>query len=131
MKKRPQNKNKTKLKGIEASKTAPVVKVAGQLGVHRSSVYRWRKNATALASDKKTGNKFYVRPSAHEALRVRYPVLEKRVIDYVTEMQKNRKLCVTTKCLILMMAKFAPEFVRACQYSALRSWTARFLIEID
>ncbi|KAG2866700.1 hypothetical protein PC113_g2593 [Phytophthora cactorum] len=77
MKKRP--KNKTKLKGAKASKSAPVVQA---------------------------GNKYYVRTSAHDALRVRYPVLEKQLLDYVAEMRKNRKLCVTTKCLILMMAKF-------------------------
>ncbi|KAG3135495.1 hypothetical protein PC128_g26052 [Phytophthora cactorum] len=71
MKKRPKNKNKTKLKGAEASKSAPVVQVATQLGVHRS-------------------------------------ILEKQLLDYVAEMRKNRKLCVTTKCLILMMAKFDP-----------------------
>ncbi|KAG2891496.1 hypothetical protein PC117_g24231 [Phytophthora cactorum] len=76
MKKRP--KNKTKLKGAEASKSAPVVQVATQLGVHRSSVYRWRKHAKALEANKKTGNKYYVRTSAHDALRVRYPVLEKQ-----------------------------------------------------
>ncbi|KAG2843234.1 hypothetical protein PC119_g881 [Phytophthora cactorum] len=67
MKKRP--KNKTKLKGAKASKSAPVVQA---------------------------GNKYYVRTSAHDALRVRYPVLEKQLLDYVAEMRKNRKLCVTT-----------------------------------
>ncbi|KAG3201690.1 hypothetical protein PC128_g3731 [Phytophthora cactorum] len=71
MKKRP--KNKTKLKGAEASKSAPVVQVVTQLGV-----YRWRKNAKALEANKKAGNKYYVRTSAHDALRVRYPVLEKQ-----------------------------------------------------
>ncbi|KAG2793313.1 hypothetical protein PC129_g22298 [Phytophthora cactorum] len=78
MKKRPKNKNKTKLKSAEASKSAPVVQVATQLGVHRSSVYRCRKQAKALEANKKAGNKYYVRTSAHDALRVRYPVLEKQ-----------------------------------------------------
>ncbi|KAG2808990.1 hypothetical protein PC118_g22596 [Phytophthora cactorum] len=96
MKKRLKNKNKTKLKGAEASKSAPVVQVATQLGVHRSSVYRWWKHAKALEANKKAGNKYYVRTSAHDALRVRYPVLEKQLLDYVAEMRKNRKLCVTT-----------------------------------
>ncbi|KAG3043192.1 hypothetical protein PC121_g22708 [Phytophthora cactorum] len=132
MKKRPKNKNKTKLKGAEASKSAPVVQVVTQLGVHRSSVYRssvyrWRKHAKALEANKKAGNKYYVRTSAHDALRVRYPVLEKQLLDYVAEMRKYRKLSVTTKCLILMLAKFDPAFVRAHQYTALRSWTGRFL----
>ncbi|KAG2821889.1 hypothetical protein PC113_g22407 [Phytophthora cactorum] len=127
MKKRPKNKNKTKLKGAEAYKSAPVVQVTTQLGVHRSSVYRWRKHAKALEANKKAGNKYYVRTSAHDALRVRYPVLEKQLLDYVAEIRKNRKLCVTTKCLILMMAKFDPAFVRARQYTALCSWTGRFL----
>ncbi|KAF1792018.1 hypothetical protein GQ600_18902 [Phytophthora cactorum] len=106
MKKRPKNKNKTKLKGAEAYKSAPVVQVTTQLGVHRSSVYRWRKHAKALEANKKAGNK---------------------LLDYVAEIRKNRKLCVTTKCLILMMAKFDPAFVRARQYTALCSWTGRFL----
>ncbi|KAG2887967.1 hypothetical protein PC117_g25040 [Phytophthora cactorum] len=66
MKKRPKNKNKTKLE------------VVTQLGVYRSSVYRWRKHAKALEANKKAGNKYYVRTSAHDALRVRYPVLEKQ-----------------------------------------------------
>ncbi|KAG2869387.1 hypothetical protein PC113_g130 [Phytophthora cactorum] len=69
MKKRPKNKNKTKLKGAEASKSAPVVQA---------------------------DNKYYERTSAHDALHVRYPVLEKPLLDYVAEMHKNRKLCVTT-----------------------------------
>ncbi|RAW21662.1 hypothetical protein PC110_g21896, partial [Phytophthora cactorum] len=56
MKKRLKNKNKTKLKGAEASKSAPVVQVATQLGVHRSSVYRWWKHAKALEANKKAGN---------------------------------------------------------------------------
>ncbi|KAG2819465.1 hypothetical protein PC112_g12183 [Phytophthora cactorum] len=51
---------------------------ATQLGVHRSSVYRWRKHAKALEANKKAGNKYYVRTSAPDALRVRYPVLEKQ-----------------------------------------------------
>ncbi|KAG3121648.1 hypothetical protein PI125_g63 [Phytophthora idaei] len=58
MKKRPKNKNKTKLKGAEASKSAPVVQVATQLGVHRLSVYRWRKHAKALEANEKAGNKY-------------------------------------------------------------------------
>ncbi|KAG3089291.1 hypothetical protein PC122_g7944 [Phytophthora cactorum] len=99
MKKRPKNKNKTKLKGAEASKSAPVVQVATQLGVHRSGVYRWRKHAKALEANKKAGNKYYVRTSAHDALRVRYPVPEKKLLDYVVEMRKNRKLCVTTNVM--------------------------------
>ncbi|KAJ8537322.1 hypothetical protein ON010_g13275 [Phytophthora cinnamomi] len=127
MKKRPKNNNKPKLRGAEASKTASVVNVAMRLGVHRSSVYRWRKHDAALAAGKKTGSKFYVRTSSHEAVRVRNPILEKRLLDYVAEMRKNRKLCVTTKCLILMMAKFDPDYVRVRKYAALRSWTVRFL----
>ncbi|ETI53853.1 hypothetical protein PPTG_22204 [Phytophthora nicotianae INRA-310] len=43
MKRRPKNKNKVKLKGVEASKANSVATVAVQMGVHRSSVYRWRK----------------------------------------------------------------------------------------
>ncbi|KAG3161180.1 hypothetical protein PC116_g501 [Phytophthora cactorum] len=80
MKKRPKNKNKTKLKGAEASKSAPVV-----------------QHAKALEANKKADNKYYERTSAHDALHVRYPVLEKPLLDYVAEMHKNRKLCVTTK----------------------------------
>ncbi|KAG3042612.1 hypothetical protein PC119_g115 [Phytophthora cactorum] len=79
MKKRPKNKNKTKLKGAEASKSAPVV-----------------QHAKALEANKKADNKYYERTSAHDALHVRYPVLEKPLLDYVAEMHKNRKLCVTT-----------------------------------
>ncbi|KAG2825104.1 hypothetical protein PC119_g10132 [Phytophthora cactorum] len=60
MKKWPKNKNKTKLKGAEASKSAPVAQVATQLGVHRSSVYRWQKHAKAMEANKKAGNKYCV-----------------------------------------------------------------------
>ncbi|ETI52038.1 hypothetical protein F441_04740 [Phytophthora nicotianae CJ01A1] len=46
------------------------------MGVHRSSVYRWRKQKTKLEDDKKNGSKFYVNPKEHEAQRVHYLNLE-------------------------------------------------------
>ncbi|KAG1698676.1 hypothetical protein DVH05_014633 [Phytophthora capsici] len=127
MKRRIKNKNKVKLKGVKAAKTTAVSTVAINLGVHRSAVYRWRKQESKLQADKKNGSKYYVSSKTHLPQRVRYPVLEERLLEYVSEMRKNRKLCVTTECLILMMAKFDPSFTRARNYVALRSWTARFL----
>ncbi|ETO84438.1 hypothetical protein F444_01661 [Phytophthora nicotianae P1976] len=73
MKRRPKNKNEVKLKGIEASKANSVAAVAVQMGVHRSSVYRSRKQNTKLEGDKKNGSKFYVNPKAYEAQRVLHP----------------------------------------------------------
>ncbi|KAG3102967.1 hypothetical protein PC122_g2052 [Phytophthora cactorum] len=93
MKKRP--KNKTKLKGAKASKSAPVV-----------------QHAKALEANKKAGNKYYVRTSAHDALRVRYPVLEKQLLDYVAEMRKNRKLCVTTNVMKSFKKKIQDLYVK-------------------
>ncbi|KUF82361.1 hypothetical protein AM587_10001226 [Phytophthora nicotianae] len=57
MKCRPKNQNKVKLK----------------MGVHRSSVYRSRKQKTKLEGDKNNGSKFYVNPKAYEAQRVLHP----------------------------------------------------------
>ncbi|OWZ18483.1 hypothetical protein PHMEG_0007420 [Phytophthora megakarya] len=125
MKRRPKNQIKKKLRALKATETTSVTTVDANNGVARSTVYRWKKAKTELEANKDNGNKFYVNSKAHKAQQVRYPILE--LLDYVSEMRKNRKLCVTTKCLILMMAKFDPNFVRVRQYTALRSWTARFL----
>ncbi|ETP16693.1 hypothetical protein F441_08762 [Phytophthora nicotianae CJ01A1] len=64
MKRCPKNKNKVKLKGVEVSKANSVATVVVQMGVHHSSVYRWRKQKTQLEGDKKNGSKFYVNSSA-------------------------------------------------------------------
>lgn len=111
---------------MTAAEAAPVSVVAANLSVHRSTVYRWKKRAVLLA-DKKIGGKCYVFSSAHQALRVRFPELEAKLLSYVEEICKNRKLCRTTKCLTLMIAKFDGDFAAARQYTALRSWTVRFL----
>ncbi|KAF4145942.1 DDE superfamily endonuclease, partial [Phytophthora infestans] len=91
--------------GVTAAEAAPVSVVAASLSVHRSTVYRWKKRA-ALLADKKIGGK---------------------LLSYVEEIRKNRKLCLTTKCLTLMIAKFDGDFAAARQYTALCSWTVRFL----
>ncbi|ETO84872.1 hypothetical protein F444_01273 [Phytophthora nicotianae P1976] len=69
MNRRPKKKNKVKLKGVEGSKANSVTTVAVQMGVHRSSIYRWRKQKPKLEGDKKNGSKFCVNPQAHEAQR--------------------------------------------------------------
>ncbi|ETN24927.1 hypothetical protein PPTG_20846 [Phytophthora nicotianae INRA-310] len=48
MNRRPKNKNKVKLKGVEGSKANSVTTVAVQMGVNRSSIYRWRKQKPKL-----------------------------------------------------------------------------------
>ncbi|KAG1706642.1 hypothetical protein DVH05_027494 [Phytophthora capsici] len=87
MKRRPKNRNKTKLKGVEASKSSPVVEVVKALAEHRSSIYRLHEAEAALAADKKVGNKFYVQMSTRDALKVRFPALEKRMLAMHLQIQ--------------------------------------------
>ncbi|ETK72686.1 hypothetical protein L915_20256 [Phytophthora nicotianae] len=69
------------------------------MGVHRSSVYRWRKQKTNLEGDKNNGSKFYVNPKAHEA-----------------QNENNRKLCVTTaerRVMLSFLVVKASDMVKA------------------
>ncbi|KAF4133871.1 DDE superfamily endonuclease, partial [Phytophthora infestans] len=102
---------------VTAAETAPVSAVAASLSVHRSTVYSG-KNVLPFLQTKILEAIATFFSSAHQALRY-YP--------YVEEIRNTRKLCLTTKCLTLMIAKFDGDFAAARQYTALHSWTVRFL----
>ncbi|POM67247.1 Hypothetical protein PHPALM_16793 [Phytophthora palmivora] len=69
--------------------------VAKALGVHRSSLYGWKKQERELKAAN-TPNKCYVGPSSRASLAIRHPALEKRLLDWIVDMRKDRSLCVST-----------------------------------
>ncbi|KAF4139278.1 DDE superfamily endonuclease [Phytophthora infestans] len=77
MTRRPKNKNKSKLRGLlRLGEASSVVALAAELGVHRTTMYRWMRQKNALASA--APNKYYASVPSRQNLYVKHPNLEQR-----------------------------------------------------
>ncbi|ETM00583.1 hypothetical protein L917_02706 [Phytophthora nicotianae] len=83
---------------------------AESLSVHQSSLYRWKKYRETLQDAAQTSlNKYYVDPSTRSSLTIRHPALDKRLLDWITDMRKNTSLCVSADGMLLMLSKYNSE----------------------
>ncbi|OWY92202.1 hypothetical protein PHMEG_00038886 [Phytophthora megakarya] len=104
MPRRPKNKNKIKYRRACAVECERAVDVASRLKVSRSTIYRWRKSQVQLCSASASAPNKYFAPSL------------------TPRKQYTRGLCVTTKCIVLMIGKFDAVFSAAKTNIALLSW---------
>ncbi|KAG3139666.1 hypothetical protein PI126_g16366 [Phytophthora idaei] len=58
---------------------------------------------------------------------VQHPQLEKRLLEWIVDMRKNRYLWVSTNCLLLMHSKFAPVLFASRSRGASLMFIRRFL----
>ncbi|KAF4139781.1 DDE superfamily endonuclease, partial [Phytophthora infestans] len=100
--------------------------VAAKVRVHRSTIYRWKKKQVLL-TNAKAPSKCYADTAAHSHTYVRHPELEKRLVDWIRDMRKNRYLCVTTECLLLMHSKFDSQLFESRSRAASLMYIRRFL----
>ncbi|KAF4129394.1 DDE superfamily endonuclease [Phytophthora infestans] len=126
MTRRPKNKNKSKLRGLlRLGEASSVVALAAELGVHRTTMYRWMRQKNALASA--APNKYYASVPSRQKLYVKHPNLEQRLLSWITEMRKNRSLCVSMQCLLLMHSRFDGELFTSRSRGANIEFLRRFL----
>ncbi|KAF4129391.1 DDE superfamily endonuclease, partial [Phytophthora infestans] len=120
------NKNKSKLRGLlRLGEASSVVALAAELGVHRTTMYRWMRQKNALASA--APNKYYASVPSRQNLYVKHPNLEQRLLSWITEMRKNRSLCVSMQCLLLMHSRFDGELFTSRSRGANIEFLRRFL----
>ncbi|KAF4138599.1 DDE superfamily endonuclease, partial [Phytophthora infestans] len=99
------NKNKSKLRGLlRLGEASSVVALAAELGVHRTTMYRWMRQKNALAS-----------------------AAPNKLLSWITEMRKNRSLCVSMQCLLLMHSRFDRELFASRSRGANIEFLRRFL----
>ncbi|KAE9145829.1 hypothetical protein PF005_g10101 [Phytophthora fragariae] len=97
----PKNKNKVKLKALDRG-TKTVIAASAAVGVHRSTWYRWKGQETVIKSAAEDAPaKSYTHRSTE--MYIGNPSLEKKFLDWIVEMRKNRYLCVSMECLLLML----------------------------
>ncbi|ETM46156.1 hypothetical protein L914_08918, partial [Phytophthora nicotianae] len=83
---------------IECLSAAESITATANFSVDRSTLYRWKKQRTNIE------NAAQQNPLVCYGVGIRHPVLEKRLFDWIVDMRKNRSLCVSTECLLLMLA---------------------------
>ncbi|KAG2816501.1 hypothetical protein PC111_g13116 [Phytophthora cactorum] len=124
----PKNSIKSKIKAVkivEAANTT-VVAVAAAVGVDRSTIHRWRKNVDRLTTAARP-NRQLVDPNVKAHTYVQQPQLEKRLLEWIVDMRKNRYLWVSTNCLLLMHSKFALVLFASRSRGASLMFIRRFL----
>ncbi|KAG6954275.1 hypothetical protein JG687_00011882, partial [Phytophthora cactorum] len=87
----PKNSIKSKIKAVkivEAANTT-VVAIAAAVGVDRSTIHRWRKNVDRLTTAARP-NRQLVDPNVKAHTYVQQPQLEKRLLEWIVDMRKNR-----------------------------------------
>ncbi|OWY98927.1 hypothetical protein PHMEG_00030172 [Phytophthora megakarya] len=116
------------MQGACAVEGERAVDVASRLKVGRSTIYCWRKSQAQLCSASASApNKYFAPSSSPRKQYVFFSELEVQLIKWITLMRKTRGLCVTTKCIVLMIGKFDAVFSAARTNVALLSWYTRFL----
>ncbi|KAE9327179.1 hypothetical protein PF008_g16467 [Phytophthora fragariae] len=123
----PKKTNKKKLQALkllEAASTTAVA-VAAAVGVDRSTLHRWKKDADRIAAS--SPSQCFADPRARAHVYVQQPELEQRLLEWIVNMRKNRYLCVSTNCLLLMHSKFAPALFASRSQAASLMFIRRFL----
>ncbi|KAK1937793.1 hypothetical protein P3T76_009530 [Phytophthora citrophthora] len=121
---RPKNKNKVKLKALDRGATT-VTAAAVAVDVHHSTWYRWECQESVITpAAQDAPNKYYT--SRSKSMYIRNPELEKKLLAWIVEMRKNRYLCVSMECLLLMMARYDPEHFKMRTRDGNISYLKRF-----
>ncbi|KAE9196096.1 hypothetical protein PF005_g17011 [Phytophthora fragariae] len=123
----PKKTNKKKLQALkllEAASTTAVA-VAAAVGVDRSTLHRWKKDADRIAAS--SPSQCFADPRARAHVYVQQPELEQRLLEWIVNMRKNRYICVSTNCLLLMHSKFAPALFASRSQAASLMFIRRFL----
>ncbi|KAE9262701.1 hypothetical protein PF008_g32531, partial [Phytophthora fragariae] len=102
--------------------------LAAKYKIHRTTLYRWVKGQVAIKAARPTKT-FAVDTKRGPAIT--YPELEKRVfirwlLEWVTDMRRNRSKCVTTECLMIMGARFKPRLLSDRSERAALEYLRRF-----
>ncbi|EGZ27591.1 hypothetical protein PHYSODRAFT_261607 [Phytophthora sojae] len=123
----PKNTNKKKLQALKLLKatSATVVAVASAVGDDRSTLHRWKKDASRIAES--SPSPCFAGPNARAHVYVQQPELEQRLLEWIVNTRKNRYLCVSTNCLLLMHSKFAPALFATRSRAASLMFIRRFL----
>ncbi|EGZ25531.1 hypothetical protein PHYSODRAFT_297161 [Phytophthora sojae] len=115
----PKNKNKVNLKALDRG-TKTVAAAAAAVGVHRSTWYRWKEQDTLIkTAAENLPTKFYTHRSTD--MYIRDPSLEKK------NEEKPLPVCMSMERLLLMLARYNPERVKARSRNGNMSFIRRFL----
>ncbi|KAE8966889.1 hypothetical protein PR001_g28263 [Phytophthora rubi] len=116
--------NRQKSQAIEEANLRGVSsELAAKYNIHRTTLYRWVKGQVAIKAARPTKT-FAVDTKRGPAIT--YPELEKRLLEWVTDMRRNRSKCVTTECLMIMGARFEPRLLSDRSERAALEYLRRF-----
>ncbi|KAG2925917.1 hypothetical protein PC117_g15055 [Phytophthora cactorum] len=103
----------------ERRQAALEVRVAGEVteelaakyDVHRATLWRWVKAEARNNEGQGTKRKKKVMSTVKRDVKLRFPLLEARLLEWFTDLRKNKAMGVTSQCWLLMAVRFEFEYL--------------------
>ncbi|ETP25996.1 hypothetical protein F441_01193 [Phytophthora nicotianae CJ01A1] len=81
-------------------------------GVHRVTLWRWVRAEDRIKDAQGPSRKKKKISKVKRDVKLRFSGLESRLLEWFTDMRKNRSMCVTSQCLLLMAVRFEFTILR-------------------
>ncbi|KAG6956947.1 hypothetical protein JG688_00011194 [Phytophthora aleatoria] len=110
---KPQSTNEERRQAVLEVRVAGEVTegLAAKYDVHRATLWRWAKAEARINEGQGTKRKKKVMSTVKRGVKLRFPLLEARLLEWFTDLRKNKAMCVTSQCLLLMAVRFELEYL--------------------
>ncbi|KAF4042412.1 Tc5 transposase DNA-binding domain [Phytophthora infestans] len=116
--------NAHRLKAVDAACESGVsTSLASENKCHRSTLYRWTKRRQDIEAAAAGSTTIL---QGRRGPKVAFPDLEKKLLDWVRDMRKNKVRAVTSRCLLMMSAHLEPRFLLGRSKQAAVEYLRRF-----
>ncbi|KAF4146751.1 DDE superfamily endonuclease [Phytophthora infestans] len=116
--------NAHRLKAVDAACESGVsTSLASENKCHRSTLYRWTKRRQDIEAAAAGSTTIL---QGRRGPKVAFPELEKKLLDWVRDMRKNKVRAVTSRCLLMMSAHLEPRFLLGRSEQAAVEYLRRF-----
>ncbi|KAG3105801.1 hypothetical protein PI125_g13361 [Phytophthora idaei] len=85
--------------------------LAAKYGVYRATLWRWAKTEVQVNEAQRTKREKKMMSKAKRGVKLLFPLLEARLLEWLPDMRKNKSMCVTSQYLLLMAVHFEPEYL--------------------
>ncbi|KAG6950771.1 hypothetical protein JG687_00014045, partial [Phytophthora cactorum] len=85
--------------------------LAAKYDVHRATLWRWVKAEARNNEGQGTKRKKKVMSTVKRDVKLRFPLLEARLLEWFTDLRKNKAMGVTSQCWLLMAVRFEFEYL--------------------
>ncbi|KAG3248590.1 hypothetical protein PI124_g6751 [Phytophthora idaei] len=90
--------------------------LAAKYGVYRATLWRWAKTEVQVNEAQRTKREKKMMSKAKRGVKLLFPLLEARLLEWLPDMRKNKSMCVTSQYLLLMAVHFEPEYLTGRNY---------------